>query len=252
MGGGQRVGVFGGAFDPPHIGHLAVARAAAEGASLDRVLWVPAAVPPHKRGRALAPAQARRRMVEAAIRDDPRFELCDLELRRGGVSYTVDTLRALRAAHPDWRLFLIVGADVLAEFSSWKSPAAVLEAAELVAVARNGVGVARNGATPGARATLAAGATLAARSAKLKLRPRVVPMPPVEVSSSEVRKRVAERKSHSAMLPSQVTYIIEREGLYRRRTAGFGRGSSPQKRTPAAGRPPWASPSTSEGIRTAE
>lgn len=238
MGGGQRVGVFGGAFDPPHVGHLAVARAAAEGARLDRVLWVPAAVPPHKRGRALAPAQVRRRMVEAAIRDDPGFELCDVELRRGGVSYTVDTLRALKAARPDWRLFLIVGADMLAEFSSWRSPAAVLEAAELVAVARNG-------AAPVARATLAA------RSAKLNLRPRVVPMQPVEVSSSEVRKRVAERKSHSAMLPSQVTYIIEREGLYRRRTAGFGRASSPQKRTPAAGRP-WASPSSSEGVRRAE
>lgn len=230
MGGGLRIGVFGGAFDPPHVGHLAVARAAAEGASLDRVLWVPAAVPPHKRDRSLAPSESRRRMVEAAIRDDPRFKLCDLELRRGGPSYTVDTLRALKAARPDWRLFLIVGADLLAGFPSWKSAAAVLEAAELVAVVREGATPAEGSAAP------------ADGSAKLKLRPRFVPMLPVAVSSSEVRKRVADGKSHSAMLPSQVASIIEREGLYRRRTAGFGRASSPQRRTA----------SSSEGVREAE
>ena len=214
MGCRKRVGVFGGAFDPPHLGHLAVARAAAEGASLDRVLWVPAAVPPHKVGRALAPAEARRRMVEAAIRDHPGFQLCDVELRRGGVSYTVDTLRTLKEARPEWRLFLIVGADLLAEFSSWQAPEALLEAAELVAVARRG-------------------ATLVGNSAKLKLRPRAVRMPRVDVSSSEVRRRVAEGKSHAAMLPAQVTSIIEGEGLYGRRTVGFGRASGPQRRTPS-------------------
>lgn len=212
MGNGPRIGVFGGAFDPPHLGHLAVARAAAGGASLDRVLWVPAAVPPHKRGRVFAPAEARRRMVAAAICDDPGFEVCDLELERGGVSYTVDTLRALRAARPDWKLFLIVGADLLPRFASWKAPDEVLKLATLLVVARNGT-------------------ALAATGSDVDLRPRFVPMPRVDISSSEVRARVAQKKAHTNMLPSQVAYIIENEGLYRCRTVGFGRASGPQGRT---------------------
>lgn len=231
MGDGPRVGVFGGAFDPPHLGHLAVARAAAEGASLDRVLWVPAAVPPHKQGRVFASADARRRMVKAAIRDEPDFEVCDLELERGGISYTVDTLRALRSVAPEWRLFLIVGADLLPQLPSWKAPEEILELAVLVTAARGGTAPVH-----------AAG--------EMELRPQVVPMPRVDVSSSAVRKRVAERawkrvaekKSHSAMLPSQVTSIIETEGLYRRRTAGFGRASGPRRRTP----------SCTGGVRSAE
>lgn len=223
MADGPRVGVFGGAFDPPHLGHVAVARAAAEGASLDRVLWVPAAVPPHKQGRVFAPADARRRMVEAAIRDQPDFEVCDLELERGGVSYTVDTLRALRSVAPDWRLFLIVGADLLPQFPSWKAPEEILELAVLVTAAR--------------------GSTAPVHAAgEMELRPQVVPMPRVDVSSSEARKRVAEKKSHSTMLPSQVTSIIESEGLYRHRTAGFGRASGPRRRTP----------SCTGGVRSAE
>ncbi len=218
MDGGPRVGVFGGTFDPPHSGHLAVARAAAEGASLERVLWVPAAVPPHKPGRVFARADVRRRMVEAAIRGEPGFEVCDLELERGGISYTVDTLRALTAAHPGWQLFLIVGADLLPGFPSWKAPAVIEQLATLVAVARKGA--APPGTTEG-----------------MKPRPRVVLLPRVvDLSSSEVRKQVAERKAQAAMLPPQVASIIESEGLYSRRTAGFGRASGPHRRTPSGTR----------------
>lgn len=133
----------------------------------------------------------RRRMVEAAIGCDPRFELCDLELERGGVSYTVDTLRSLRAAHPEWSLVLIVGADVVSGFSAWKEPEAVAELAELVVMSRGGE-------APGS-----------------DCRGRVVPVSRVDVSSSRVRQRVRRRRAVQDMVGTHILSIIESEGLYR-------------------------------------
>lgn len=162
---------------------------------LDRVLWVPAGIPPHKRSRSVTPAAVRRRMVAAAIRDHPGFELCDLELRREGTSYTVDTLRRLRSDHPEWSLLLIVGADLLAGFSSWKDPQGIRRMAELVAMSRGGAAMSAGGAVP-------AGA-------------RVVGVPPVDISSSDIRDRIAGGKAVSTMVVAQVLSIIESERLYR-------------------------------------
>ena len=186
-----RVGIFGGTFDPPHLGHIAAAREVAEAVDLERVLWVPASIPPHKRSRSLTQAAVRRRMVEAAVACDPRFELCDLELERGGVSYTVDTLRSLGTVHPEWRLVLIVGADLVAGMSRWKEPDAVAELAELVVMSRGGE-------VPGP-----------------DCRGRVVAVSRVEVSSSRVRGRVRERKAVRDMVGTHIMSIIESEGLYR-------------------------------------
>ncbi len=191
---GRRVGVFGGTFDPPHVGHSIVAAEVAEAVALDRVLWVPARIPPHKQGRRITPPAVRRRMVEAAIGDDPRFALCDVELEREGVSYTVDTLRSLRASHPGWSLFLILGPDLLAGFASWKEPEAIGELAEPVAIRRAGSVPPRTAELAGAR---------------------VVRVTPVDISSSRIRSRIVGGKSVSDMVVPRVMSIMERERLYR-------------------------------------
>lgn len=200
---GPRIGVFGGTFDPPHRGHAAVARAAAETVGLDLVLWVPAALAPHRVGAPQAGAGARRRMVEAVVRDDPRFDLCALELERGGVSYTVDTLRTLAEANPSWSLFLVLGADQVEALPSWRAPRDVMERARVVAVARNGRLPRKVPGYP-------------------EFPVLAVPMAPVAVSSSGVREHAAQGRSLSAMVASQVAALIRSEGLYRERGARRG------------------------------
>ena len=193
----DRIGVFGGTFDPPHLGHAIAARDVADALALDRVLWVPAAIPPHKTGRTITPGVVRRRLVEAAVADDPRFELCDLELERGGVSYTVDTLRRLKADHPRAALSLVLGSDLATRIGSWKEPGAVVELARPVVVLR-----------AGAEPVEAGGRAVAAGM-------RAVRVTPVDVSSSGVRDRVRRRLAVCDMVSPAVMAIIEREGLYR-------------------------------------
>lgn len=192
-----RVGVFGGTFDPPHLGHAIVAREVADALALDRLLWVPASIPPHKTGRNITPGAVRRRLAEAAVTFDPRFELCDLELERGGVSYTVDTLRRLRADHPGWSLSLVLGSDLAGGLSGWKEPETVLELAELVVISRPGSGVGDWRKLPVAG------------------RVHTVQVTPVDISSSRVRERVRRRLSVRDMVSPPVFAVIEREGLYR-------------------------------------
>ena len=193
----HRVGFFGGTFDPPHLGHAIVAGEVADALALERLLWVPASIPPHKTGRPITPGAVRRRLVEAAVAHDPRFELCDLELERGGVSYTVDTLRRLRADHPGWLLSLVLGSDLAGGLWSWKEPEAVLELAELVVISRPGPAAGNTGEGPSAS------------------RMRTVQVTPVDISSSRVRERVRRRLSVCDMVSPPVLAVIEREGLYR-------------------------------------
>src|SRR5262245_36348699 len=130
----SRTGVFGGTFDPPHLGHLIVAQDVVEKLALDRLLLVPAALPPHTPDSEPAPAALRARMVEAAIGNHPRIQMSPIELDRPGPSYTVDTLRALRESSPGDELFLVIGADQLRSFSSWRSPEEVSRLARLVVI----------------------------------------------------------------------------------------------------------------------
>ena len=199
----RRVGVFGGTFDPPHVGHIAVAREVVEAAQLDRLLWVPAAVPPHKADRPITRGGLRRRLVAAAIEDDPKSELCDLELKREGMSYTVDTLREIRARHPGWSLSLVMGTDLFADFPRWKEPQAIMELAELVVIRRPG-------ADPPGEA--------------VRQGVRTVRVTPVDVSSSLVRDRVGRNLAVTDMVTPAVLAIIEEEGLYGAPTATPERG----------------------------
>lgn len=192
---GGKLGILGGTFDPPHIGHLIVAQDAYTALELDRILFIPAAVPPHKQGRDVTPAAVRMAMLEAAIAGDERFETRDLELRRPGPSYTVDTLRELRAADPDCALFLLIGADQYRALHTWKEPETICELAKLVVLRREGDSY---------RA-----------SDQVRAPDRDLEVTRIDVSSTEVRRRVAAGEPTRYLVPSGVGQIIEREGLYR-------------------------------------
>ncbi len=132
------LGILGGTFNPPHLGHLALARCALEQLGLGRVLLVPSCVPPHKQAEADPGPEHRLRMCELAVAGVPRLEACPLEVRRGGASYTVDTLLALRSLHPDATLTLILGSDVARTLSSWRRPDELMALAGIAVAAREG------------------------------------------------------------------------------------------------------------------
>ena len=189
----MRLGVFGGTFDPPHLGHLVAASDACDALGLDRVLWVPSAVHPLKGGRVRTPPALRLRMVRAAVEGDPRFGVDDLELRRAGPSYTVDTLRALHARNPGAELYFLAGADLLPELPRWREPDEVRRLARLVVVSREGETLPPDAAHP----------ALDVRVAR------------VDVSATQVRRRVAEGRTIRYLVPEAVRAVIQAEGLYR-------------------------------------
>ncbi|NJD18542.1 MAG: nicotinate (nicotinamide) nucleotide adenylyltransferase [Gemmatimonadetes bacterium] len=193
-----RIGIFGGTFDPPHVGHVRVVRDVADALALDRVLWMPARVSPHKLRRPLSPAAVRLEMVRAAVAGEPRFEVSEMELERPGPSYTVDTLRELRARWPSAGLFLILGADQLRVFASWRGPREILEMATLALMDREG------------EATTAVAPDLPGMERAVH-----VPVTRVDVSGTRVRAAVAAGEDVSGTVPEGVRAVIERERLYR-------------------------------------
>jgi nicotinate-nucleotide adenylyltransferase len=194
-----RLGILGGTFDPIHAGHLAAAHAAMQCARLDRVLFVPSAQPPH-RGPASAPAEDRLAMVRLAIEGGADFEVSDVEVRRGGKSYTVDTLTELHRTHPGDELFLILGWDAARLFRSWREPDEVSRLASVVIVARPG--------TDAMQASELAGTGIPpARVVKC-----TVPTP--DVSSSDLRIALAAGESVPGKLPAAVERYIASRHLY--------------------------------------
>lgn len=200
----MRIGVFGGSFDPIHWGHLILAELAREHCDLNEVRLVPAAVPPHKQGMSRAPDDARLDMLELAIGGHEALSPWDIEIRRGGVSYTVDTLRTLRQMEPAAEVFLLMGADSLHDFTTWRDPREICQLAQLAVVNR-----------PGQPSVdfdvLAAMTTETQREAFQRA---VVPMPLVEISSTELRSRVAAGKSIRYQTPRAVEQYIKTNGLY--------------------------------------
>lgn len=186
----MRVGIFGGTFDPPHVGHLIVAAEAHRALELDHLLWVPAALPPHKRSGVRTPPQLRLEMVRRATRTDPRFAVEDIEVRREGPSYTVDTLRALAERMPAAELFLLIGADNLRDFPAWREPDQIVSLARLVVLARAGEG--------------GSGPFQAVR----------IPVTRIDVSSTEIRRRAGAGESIRYLVPDAVGRMVKRRGLY--------------------------------------
>jgi nicotinate-nucleotide adenylyltransferase len=199
-----RVGILGGAFNPPHVGHLVCAQEAVVQLGLDRVTFVPTGRPPHREIEQDPGAEARAEMCEAAIVDDERFTMSRIELEREGPSYTVDTLRALHEASPDDELFLVLGGDQAAALPKWRAPEEVLRLATVAAVER--IGWSRNaiiiklGRLQGAQGV------------------RLLDMPLIQVSSSMVRHRLADGKPINYLVPERVIEYIEEKGLYRAST----------------------------------
>ena len=201
----RKVGILGGTFDPPHIGHLWLATLAADSLDLGQVLLMPAARPPHKRREAVSNAADRVSMTRLAIGGDPRLDLSLVEMERPGPSYTVDSLAQLRAhLGNDVRLVLIMAADSFAEIDSWREPDRLLELAEWAVGPRPG--------TP-----LPERDELQRRFGAAASRIHLLEGPSLDVSSSEIRARVAAGRPIRYLVPRAVEELITARGLYRRR-----------------------------------
>lgn len=190
-----KIGIFGGTFDPPHVGHLIAAERAVEQVGFDHLLFVPAAVPPHKRDHTPEEGKHRLQMLLRSVQGSSRLRVSSIELERGGVSYTVDTLRQLSAIHPGSALSFIMGMDMLADFPNWKSRDEILEMAEILVLTRPDF-------------------PLPKLEHRLKDRVRICRIPDVGVSSSEIRRRVKEGKSIRYMVVDAVEQYIVKRRLY--------------------------------------
>lgn len=191
-------GVFGGAFDPPHLGHISLVRGALERFDFECLLVVPAGDPPHKT--VATPAEIRCRMTELAFAGIPQLEISRIELESSGLRYTVDTLRLLRESHDD--LTLLVGADQFAGFRSWHEPDAILELARLAVASRPGY------------EEEALSPVLAALAQPERV--SFFPIPAHPVSSEQIRARVREGLPIGDLVPSEVVAEITDLGLYKR------------------------------------
>ena len=194
-------GVFGGTFDPIHLAHLAVAEAARDTFGLRRVLFIPAAQPPHKPGRVISQVEHRLAMVEAAVAGNPAFEVSRIEVDRAGPSYTVDTLAALCDADPGDHLALILSAESYSELATWHEPRRILDLADLIVAPRVGYAEADPELVP--RQFPDAPAAIAFMDG-----------PRIRLSASEIRQRAAEGRSVRYLVPDAVAAYIGDHGLY--------------------------------------
>jgi nicotinate-nucleotide adenylyltransferase len=196
-----RVGILGGTFNPPHVGHLVCAQEAYLQLGLERVMLIPARIPPHKPVEDEPGAEHRLELCRCAVDGDQRFRVSDLEIARSGPSYTVDTLIELNRREPDSELFLIVGGDVAAGLPNWREPERVLSLATVAVAKRRGTARAR---VDEALHQLPGGERAA-----------FFPMPTIGISSTIVRRRVRLGQPIKYIVPDAVAAYIERHRLYR-------------------------------------
>ena len=197
----MRIGVFGGAFDPVHFGHLILAEQGREQARLDQVWFVPAARHPFKAETTAAPFHRRVEMLRLAIAGHEAFRVNEIEKDRPGLSYTADTLDELKCQHPDDELFLLVGSDTLPDLPKWHAPERILRAATLVVRERQG-----HPLTPAAELQAAIGEPV---------RLQQVEVPLIDLSSRDIRRRVSQGRSIRYMLPRAVEVYIAEKHLYK-------------------------------------
>ena len=197
----MRLGLYGGTFDPIHLGHLILAEQCREACGLDRVWLIATGSPPHKMG-GRTPVSHRLEMVRIAIAGHPAFEASEIEARGPGPHYSVETLRAIRRDRPDDELFFLIGADSLADLPTWREPDRIAQLATIVVVNRPGI----EEADPSRAPDLGPGA-----------KPMLwVAIPPIGIASSDLRRRMTEGRSIRYQVPRGVEAYIEAHGLYRR------------------------------------
>ncbi len=192
----MKIGFMGGSFDPVHFGHLVAAQDAYERGGLDRLVFVPAAQAPLKPGNVQASAEARLGMLRSAIEGDSRFEISDYEVRRGGVSYTIDTVRHMREQFPGDELAWVIGADQVDRLHLWREIEELVKQVEFIVLARPGWAVARPADIPGLRLRWCEGHL-------------------VEISSTEVRERVRAGLPVDYLIPHKTVEYLRETGLYR-------------------------------------
>ena len=196
----RRIGVLGGTFNPPHLAHLICAQEALIELGLDRVLLVPANIPPHKEVEEEPGPAHRLELCRLAVAGDPRLSVCEVEIDRPGTSYTVDTLQALKTHEPQSELFLILGGDVAAGLPGWRDPDRVLRLATLAVAQRKGT---RRAEIEQALSTLEGGE-----------RAIFFEMPTVALSSTDIRERVRTGRPIRYLVADRVARYIDQEGLY--------------------------------------
>jgi nicotinate-nucleotide adenylyltransferase len=201
----KRVGIFGGTFDPIHTGHLVIAQDAAEKLDLSEIIFVPAAIPPHKQHFQQSSAEHRLNMLSAAVEADVRFSVSEMELQRGGISYTFDTVRNFKAANPEVNPVLIVGSDTLVDLHNWYNVDELLELCEVASFMRPG------------ESTISAirEKVQLPETQKNQLLGNAFESHMIGISSTEIRARVREGLGIKYLVPPEVeTYILD-HGLYR-------------------------------------
>lgn len=197
---GQRIGILGGTFDPPHVGHMVLADCALESLALDALLFVPAADPPHKHGTRV-PIAHRLPMLEQALTLDPRYRLSRADVDRPGPHYSVDMVRIIQGQYPDAELFFCMGSDSLRDLPTWHQPEGLIAQARLAVMQR-----------PDADVPLSIHADL---FPQLQARLVVIDAPRLEVSSTEIVERLRQGKTVRFLVPDPVLDYIESNQVYR-------------------------------------
>lgn len=201
----MQIGILGGTFDPIHLGHLIVAEQMRQARDLDRVVFIPTKIPPHKAGRVLAPEKHRLEMVRLAAKGHPAFEASDIELQREGASYSIDTIAQLKELWGnDKRIFFIIGADTLPILPTWKRPCDLVDQADFLTAARPGYPIDcwKDLAVTFSREQLE------------RLKKGCTDTIPVGISSTQIRKLIREGKTIHYLVPKAVEDYIYRHGLY--------------------------------------
>jgi nicotinate-nucleotide adenylyltransferase len=218
----EKIGIFGGTFDPVHNGHLKAAAEVGRRFGLDSILFVPANIPPHKARPDISSARDRLAMVRLALRGRKRLVASPLEVRAGGTSYSIGTLRRVKKIHPRARIFFIVGTDAFLEIETWREWRGVLDACVVIVMTRPGVSLARARRAPGpeyASRVRAVGPTDRIRDDEYaRTGIFLLPIDAAEISATEIRGRVREGQSIAGLVPPAVAAYVRRHSLYSQNT----------------------------------
>jgi nicotinate-nucleotide adenylyltransferase len=192
----KKIGILGGTFDPIHLGHLVLAEQVKEKLGLDKVIFIPSASPPHKSKRKLSPAKDRFHMTKLALESNSTFLVSDIELKRKGLSYTVETLKQLKKQYPDSEIYFLTGSDVLDEIHTWKNPEQIYKLAKVVIAIRPGFD------------------SFDSKNHFAK-KSMIVPITSVDISSTQIRERVKKEQSIKYLVPAKVEEYIKKKRLFR-------------------------------------